>query len=162
MQIAGNKCKVCGRNIVFASEGKSCACCQTSVHLTCEPQANCDICGQPYQVHERPKVDPLSEVGGRMRLMWTFMHRTDYIAWCVAFFALLVPTSLCEVGPFDPLWLALMFWPFMLPQVFSDGQGLEELLLLGGILLALVSISWVLQCLYVLSRSRLPSGAHAH
>jgi len=61
MQIAGNKCKVCERNIILSNEGKGCARCGTVVHRTCEPRAQCDICHEPYQAYERPKVDPLSE-----------------------------------------------------------------------------------------------------
>jgi hypothetical protein len=90
-------------------------------------------------------------VSGHMRPR----HRTNHIAWCVAFFILLVPISLCRVGPFDPLWSALVFWPFALPQVLSNGQGLEDLLLLIGILLALLSTSWVIQCLLVVFWTRL-------
>ena len=61
MQIAGNKCKVCDRNIVLSSEGKFCARCGTFVHLICEPEAKCGVCAQPFQHYERPRVDPLSE-----------------------------------------------------------------------------------------------------
>jgi hypothetical protein len=61
MQIAGNKCKVCGRNIVFSSEGKLCACCGTFVHLTCELRGICDVCGERFHQYERPKADPMRE-----------------------------------------------------------------------------------------------------
>lgn len=61
MQIAGNKCKVCGRNIVLSAEGRFCAGCGTVVHCTCEAQAKCEVCGNAYQAYERPKVGPLDE-----------------------------------------------------------------------------------------------------
>jgi hypothetical protein len=61
MQIAGHKCKVCERNIALISEGKFCARCGTCVHLACLPQAQCEVCGQPFQFEERPKPDPLSD-----------------------------------------------------------------------------------------------------
>jgi hypothetical protein len=61
MQIAGNKCRVCERNIVLSTEGKFCARCGTVVHSTCEAQAKCGVCGEAYQAYERPKVDPLDE-----------------------------------------------------------------------------------------------------
>jgi hypothetical protein len=61
MQIAGNKCKVCERNIILSIEGKYCARCGTVVHRACEAQAKCEVCGDAYQVYERPEVDPLSE-----------------------------------------------------------------------------------------------------
>jgi|SRR5215467_5121560 len=61
MQIAGNKCKVCGKEIILSSEGKFCARCEVVTHLTCEPRNSCDVCGEPYQTYERPKADPKSE-----------------------------------------------------------------------------------------------------
>lgn len=61
MQIAGSKCKVCERNIVFSNEGKFCAHCGAVVHLACESQAKCGVCGQPFQQYEPPQADPLSE-----------------------------------------------------------------------------------------------------
>ena len=61
MQIAGNSCKVCEGNIVLSSEGKFCARCGTFVHLACAPEPKCGVCGEPFQHHERPKADPLSE-----------------------------------------------------------------------------------------------------
>ncbi len=48
MQIAGNRCKVCGRNVTLSRDGKFCAHCETFVHLTCESRTNCDACGQPW------------------------------------------------------------------------------------------------------------------
>jgi hypothetical protein len=60
IQIAGNKCKVCGQIIVFANEGKYCAHCGTVVHLACEPQTKCNCCGQLFQQYEPPDFDPLS------------------------------------------------------------------------------------------------------
>lgn len=61
MQIVGEKCKICKQNIVFLDEGKFCAQCETFVHVACLPQANCDVCGQPFQYGERPKPDPKSD-----------------------------------------------------------------------------------------------------
>ena len=61
MQIAGNKCKVCGHDITLCSEGKFCGQCETVVHLACEPRDTCEACGQPYHGYERPKADPLSD-----------------------------------------------------------------------------------------------------
>ena len=61
MQVAGNKCKICERRIVFSNEGKFCAQCGVFVHLTCLPQAKCDICGQPFQHEESPSADPLRD-----------------------------------------------------------------------------------------------------
>lgn len=61
MQIAGNRCKVCQREIILSREGKACVHCGTVVHLACESGARCDACGQPYQNYQPPKADPLSE-----------------------------------------------------------------------------------------------------
>jgi predicted amidophosphoribosyltransferase len=61
MQIAGNKCKVCERNIILSTEGKYCARCGTVVHRACEAQAKCEVCSDAYQAYERAEVDPLSE-----------------------------------------------------------------------------------------------------
>lgn len=61
MQIAGSRCKVCERNIVFSTEGKFCSRCGTVVHLACESQAKCGVCGQPFQQYVPPKADPFSE-----------------------------------------------------------------------------------------------------
>ena len=61
MQIGGNKCKVCGHNIVFSSEGKFCPQCSAYVHLVCEARDNCDSCGRPFQKYERPEADPMSD-----------------------------------------------------------------------------------------------------
>ena len=61
MQIAGNKCNVCGRNIILSNEGKYCVRCGTVVHGVCEPGAKCAICDEQYQAYERPRVEPLSE-----------------------------------------------------------------------------------------------------
>ena len=52
---------MCERSIVFSTEGKFCARCGTVVHLTCEAQARCGVCGQPYQPYEPPQADPLGE-----------------------------------------------------------------------------------------------------
>ena len=59
MQIAGNTCKVCQRKIVFSNEGKLCAHCQTFVHLGCDAQPKCDVCGEPFQNYEPPEADPM-------------------------------------------------------------------------------------------------------
>jgi hypothetical protein len=61
MQIAGNKCRVCGRSIVLSSEGKYCEGCGAFAHAACEPAGSCPICGQPFQEYERPKPDPLRD-----------------------------------------------------------------------------------------------------
>ena len=61
MEIAGSKCKICGCGIIFSTEGKFCARCGTYVHLTCEPETKCDVCGQSFQQYEPPKADPLRE-----------------------------------------------------------------------------------------------------
>ena len=61
MQIAGNKCKICARNIILAHEGKACVHCGTFVHVTCERRATCDVCGQPFQQYKPPAPDPLRE-----------------------------------------------------------------------------------------------------
>jgi hypothetical protein len=61
MQIAGNKCKVCGRSIVLSSEGKFCPRCGTFAHFACEARDNCDICGRQFQHYERPEADPLRD-----------------------------------------------------------------------------------------------------
>jgi hypothetical protein len=61
MQIAGNRCKFCERNIVLSSEGKYCARCGTFAHVACEPQSDCDACGQPFQEYERPEADPMRD-----------------------------------------------------------------------------------------------------
>jgi hypothetical protein len=61
MQIAGNKCRVCGGNIILSSEGKSCAHCETFAHVACFPQSTCDVCGQSFESYEAPKPDPLRD-----------------------------------------------------------------------------------------------------
>jgi hypothetical protein len=61
VQIAGNQCKVCHRGIILSKEGKFCAQCGTFVHLTCLPQAECDVCGRQFQHEEDRKPDPLRE-----------------------------------------------------------------------------------------------------
>src|ERR1039458_2897285 len=61
MQIAGSKCKVCERNIVFANDGKFCAHCGTVMHLACEPQTKCSGCGQLFQQYEPSSVDPMRD-----------------------------------------------------------------------------------------------------
>lgn len=59
MQIAGSQCRSCNQPIVLGTEGKSCGPCAAAVHLHCEPAANCPVCGQPFDHHERPVADPL-------------------------------------------------------------------------------------------------------
>jgi hypothetical protein len=61
MEIAGSRCKVCKRTIVFADEGKYCVRCGTVVHLACESRAQCAVCGQPCELYEPPKADPMSQ-----------------------------------------------------------------------------------------------------
>jgi hypothetical protein len=61
MQIAGIVCKVCGQNIILSSEGKFCPGCRTAVHLTCESQDSCAVCGQAYEVDKGPEADPLRD-----------------------------------------------------------------------------------------------------
>ncbi len=61
MQIAGNKCKVCGRSIVLSKEGKFCARCGTFMHLACEPREDCSACGQPLRLETPPDTDPLRD-----------------------------------------------------------------------------------------------------
>mgnify|MGYP001399056656 CR=1 FL=1 len=61
MQVAGNKCKVCGRNIALSTEGRFCAHCEIFVHAACAPQDNCDVCGRPLECEESPKADPIAE-----------------------------------------------------------------------------------------------------
>jgi hypothetical protein len=61
MQIAGNGCRICGGQIIFANEGKACLHCGTFVHVTCELGAKCAICGQPFQNYEPPTPNPLRE-----------------------------------------------------------------------------------------------------
>jgi len=59
MQIAGQSCKVCARNIVFASDGKFCPRCGAVVHITCETRPACAICGGIYRDDEPLEEDPL-------------------------------------------------------------------------------------------------------
>ena len=61
MQIAGNKCTVCGGKVILATEGKFCAPCGRVVHLACAPQNCCDVCGQPFEAFKPAKPDPLGE-----------------------------------------------------------------------------------------------------
>jgi hypothetical protein len=92
LQIAGNKCKVCELSIIFSNEGKFCVHCGTVVHCSCEPRATCTVCGRPYQVYERPKVDLLEDAvippalrpGGVGRTAWVI------IATTVAFLLILI------------------------------------------------------------------------
>ena len=58
MQIAGSKCTVCGGSIVVAKEGKYCAQCNLVVHLTCEANDRCGVCGEPYRAYEAPLSNP--------------------------------------------------------------------------------------------------------
>ena len=58
MQIAGSTCTICGRRIVFADEGQFCIKCGMAVHLTCQTQPTCPVCGGPLSDYERPKPDP--------------------------------------------------------------------------------------------------------
>lgn len=57
MQIAGNKCQMCKRPIVFSNEGKFCPGCGTYVHPACQSQLNCEVCNQTYKCYEPPLPD---------------------------------------------------------------------------------------------------------
>lgn len=60
MEIAGAKCTVCGKQIVFAREGKFCARCQRVVHLGCEAGSECPVCNGSYTNFVSPEADPLA------------------------------------------------------------------------------------------------------
>jgi len=62
MQIAGNECKVCGRSIIFSNEGKFCGQCGTVVHLSCESESKCKVCGQAYEGYEPQKANLLRDL----------------------------------------------------------------------------------------------------
>ncbi len=51
MQIAGQKCEVCGEAIVLASEGQYCERCRTCTHLKCSANRKCGICSSAYSRH---------------------------------------------------------------------------------------------------------------
>jgi hypothetical protein len=61
MQIAGNRCRVCAGQIIFANEGKVCVHCGDFVHVMCEQSANCAVCGRPFQNYLQPTPNPLRE-----------------------------------------------------------------------------------------------------
>ena len=61
MEIAGSRCTVCERNVVFAEEGKCCTQCGIVVHQGCDSQSTCARCGRPYEVHQRPVADPIGD-----------------------------------------------------------------------------------------------------
>ena len=61
VQIAGNKCKVCQQNLVLSTEGKFCKKCEVVVHVKCDSQPDCPVCGQPYSAYEPCKGDPAVE-----------------------------------------------------------------------------------------------------
>ena len=61
MQIAGNKCRVCERSIVLASEGKYCPTCGAFAHVACDELETCEACGHAFEHYERPKPDPLRD-----------------------------------------------------------------------------------------------------
>jgi hypothetical protein len=49
MQLAGNKCAFCKRNIMFEADGTWCSACKTLFHRQCLAQADtiCPICARP-------------------------------------------------------------------------------------------------------------------
>lgn len=61
MQIAGSTCKLCGQKVIFSAEGKFCAHCKTVMHLSCEPAAVCEVCGQLFEGYKAAKPDPLED-----------------------------------------------------------------------------------------------------
>lgn len=61
MQIAGNKCRVCGSPIVFSEEGKFCEHCGTVVHHQCDSSSKCPVCRRPYAYYELVQPDPLRD-----------------------------------------------------------------------------------------------------
>jgi len=61
MQIPGNKCKVCGRNIVLSSEGEYCRECKSFAHEACEPGDVCSVCGKPLERYKGPEADPMRD-----------------------------------------------------------------------------------------------------
>jgi hypothetical protein len=61
MQIAGSKCKICDRPIIFSSDGKFCPRCEATVHLSCESRDTCNACGEPFQYDRPSKADPLAQ-----------------------------------------------------------------------------------------------------
>jgi hypothetical protein len=61
MQIAGNKCRVCGLNIVLSSEGDYCLHCSTFVHSSCEPRGVCNVCGNRLEQYEPPQADLIAQ-----------------------------------------------------------------------------------------------------
>lgn len=58
MQIAGNKCKICGLKIVLSSEGEYCSRCHTFAHSACEPGEMCSACGNRLDQYEPPEAAP--------------------------------------------------------------------------------------------------------
>ena len=59
MQIAGQSCKVCSRNIGFAADGKFCPRCGAVVHIACETRPACAVCSEIYRDNEPLDEDPL-------------------------------------------------------------------------------------------------------
>ena len=53
MQIAGNKCFVCEKNIGVMRDGAGCVTCQVAVHKTCIANQVCPKCGRPFLTAER-------------------------------------------------------------------------------------------------------------
>lgn len=98
MQIAGSKCGLCGRTIVFASEGKFCPGCKTYSHLACDSREQCAVCHEPFQRFELPKPDPLRDaiVPRPLRPAQTFGPLAIALA-------LMIPALL-----FLMVWLALL------------------------------------------------------
>jgi hypothetical protein len=61
MQIAGNRCRICGLDVILSREGKFCAKCETVVHVACEPRSACPDCGGRYSDDQPVKVDPRAD-----------------------------------------------------------------------------------------------------
>jgi hypothetical protein len=57
MQIAGNRCFVCGQNIGVMRDGTGCMPCQIVIHKTCNTNQACPKCNKPLltanQIHSR-------------------------------------------------------------------------------------------------------------
>ena len=47
--------------VILSTEGKFCGRCKTVVHLTCEPAAMCESCGQSFEGYEAARRDPLAD-----------------------------------------------------------------------------------------------------
>ena len=58
MQIAGNECQSCRRNVVFATEGKTCERCRLVFHQTCQGD-KCPHCGNVLEPFHAAISNPL-------------------------------------------------------------------------------------------------------